>query len=732
MAKMYSELQARISAYDRLSPALERINTELNITRYRLQHLSGGALPAAAGWVASLSLPAMKFAEAEDAATGLKAAMMRAGGVVGPEFERIAALAERLGNRLPGTTADFQRMMTVLQRQGMSAQSVLGGLGEATAYLGVQLKMPYEGAAEFAAKLQDATKTSERDMLGLADTIQRSYYLGVDPQNMLQGFAKVSPALDIIGQRGLKAANRLAPLLVLADQAAMSGEAAGNAYRKVFTSVMDPKKIAEANQILSRFNVQPLNFTNGKGEFGGLEKMFGQLDKLKKLSTQARIYTLGKVFGDDAETLQVVSLLMDKNLAGYRDVLDRLKDQASLHERVNVQTETLKNLWEATTGTAENGLVAVGATYAPEIKWLTREMGDLSERFQTYAKVNPEVVRAAVAASGAFVGLKVAAWGASAGIGALIAVSKLSPVGVTVRLLTVGGAAVAANWEKVGPVVAGVWDSFESGSSRGILNLPEQYQRVADRVIEITDNMMETVIKDIRGFSLLLPNEMIESTSRALADIDRRRQEIVDRRRSGYSLPKLPESVSGLTEKMGGSYGLNPNLIRAVAWAESRGNPYAVSPKGAMGLMQLMPDTARRWGVRNPFDPEENMRGGSAYLHWLVRHYHGNIPRAVAAYHAGEGNVDRGNIGPQTRAYLSSVMERFQGLENLGTAQPMGGVDAYRNAARPSLITPAHRVEGAVDVNVTFANAPKGMRVEPGEPRGRGLQTSANVGYRSW
>ena len=67
----------------------------------------------------------------------------------------------------------------------MSAKSILGGLGEATAYLGVQLKMPFNQAALFAAKLQDATGTAENDMMGLMDTIQRSFYLGVDSNNML-------------------------------------------------------------------------------------------------------------------------------------------------------------------------------------------------------------------------------------------------------------------------------------------------------------------------------------------------------------------------------------------------------------------------------------------------------------------------------------------------------------------------------------------------------------------
>ncbi len=84
-------------------------------------------------------------------------------------------------------------MMTMLRRQGMSAQVILGGLGESAAYLGVQLQMAPTDAAEFAAKLQDATQTTEKDMMSLMDVIQRGYYAGVDPGNMLQGFSKSAP-----------------------------------------------------------------------------------------------------------------------------------------------------------------------------------------------------------------------------------------------------------------------------------------------------------------------------------------------------------------------------------------------------------------------------------------------------------------------------------------------------------------------------------------------------------
>jgi len=125
-------------------------------------------------------------------------------------------------------------------------------------------------------------------------------------------------------------------------------------------------------------------------------------------------------------------------------------------------------------------------------------------------------------------------------------------------------------------------------------------------------------------------------------------------------------------------HGLDPALMHAVISAESSYNPWAVSPKGAMGLMQLMPGTAERFGVSNPYDPIANMHGGARYLRWLLNQFN-DTRLAVAAYNAGEGAVQKyGNQippYPETQTYVTRVMsfhQQYKGGDLYNTAYGTG------------------------------------------------------------
>jgi hypothetical protein len=132
-------------------------------------------------------------------------------------------------------------------------------------------------------------------------------------------------------------------------------------------------------------------------------------------------------------------------------------------------------------------------------------------------------------------------------------------------------------------------------------------------------------------------------------------------------------------------YGIPERLVTAVIRAESGFNPRAVSRKGAQGLMQLMPSTASVLGVRNSFDPRENIDGGVRHLRGMIDRFPGNLPFAIAAYNAGEKAVTAyGGIPPypETQDYVVRVL-RYYGMEGIDTPQTR----VYQTIARDGTIT---------------------------------------------
>lgn len=139
-------------------------------------------------------------------------------------------------------------------------------------------------------------------------------------------------------------------------------------------------------------------------------------------------------------------------------------------------------------------------------------------------------------------------------------------------------------------------------------------------------------------------------------------------------VPRQKEKYSSLIEEIARIYALESALIHAVVSVESAYDATAVSRKGAAGLMQLMPETARRYGVIDRFDPKQNLHGGARYLSDLLRMFNGDLNLSLAAYNSGENNVIKhGNRippFPETRHYVPRVLDyyrKYQAARKLGT-----------------------------------------------------------------
>jgi len=127
-------------------------------------------------------------------------------------------------------------------------------------------------------------------------------------------------------------------------------------------------------------------------------------------------------------------------------------------------------------------------------------------------------------------------------------------------------------------------------------------------------------------------------------------------------------AVQGMIDATAKSLDVNPSLVHSVIEVESNYNPYAVSPKGAQGLMQLMPDTAKRFGVQNTFDAQQNIEGGIRYLKFLQQTF-GDDRLAIAAYNAGEKAVQKyGSVPPypETKDYVQKVAKKYDARRAAG------------------------------------------------------------------
>jgi soluble lytic murein transglycosylase-like protein len=154
-------------------------------------------------------------------------------------------------------------------------------------------------------------------------------------------------------------------------------------------------------------------------------------------------------------------------------------------------------------------------------------------------------------------------------------------------------------------------------------------------------------------------------------------------RRTSAKLVQVPDAdLEPLITRHSDAQALDPKLVKAVIQAESGYNVRALSNKGAIGLMQLMPATASLLNVQNPYDPDDNIRGGTRYLRQMIDRFAGKLELAVAAYNAGPGAVERhGGIPPfaETKAYVKRVLSLYNGSDFQIPAQaslisPSGGI----------------------------------------------------------
>ena len=150
-------------------------------------------------------------------------------------------------------------------------------------------------------------------------------------------------------------------------------------------------------------------------------------------------------------------------------------------------------------------------------------------------------------------------------------------------------------------------------------------------------------------------------------------------------LGQPPAGIGRLIDRIARKHGMDPELVRAVARVESNYNPTAISPKGALGVMQLLPATAKRFGVADAYDPAQNIEGGVRYLKFLRDSFPGNLSLVLAAYNAGENAVRKhGGIPPyrETRDYVHKIRQHYgRDLPDTAAGGLKPDIVSYRDSA---------------------------------------------------
>ena len=455
--KLHNDIRATTAQMEKqrkvVAPAAQRLE-RIDALREQSKTLAdrGQALRETGGkMLAPVRAVSQAFMTDDQAAAQLRATMAGSNGKPGADYQQVLDLAKSLGTDMPGSTADYIAMMNQLQRQGVSSQDVLGGVARQAANLGAVLNMPAKEAGEFAAQLQQATRASAGDMAALADTVQRTSHLGLDPTGMVKGLDAIGKALPQLGQQGARSGQMFAPLLLMLNDASISGEAAGKAVGNLVKNSMDPAKLGQVNKMLASQGVS-LDFKDASGQFGGTEQMMAQLQKLQSLgSDKLRAAALDKLAGGDAQTRKALEALLQQGPGGYQQIASQLKSQADMDGRVAILKDSVSAQYESVKDSYNGLLSDMGSTIESDLKAVLGTLREMTEGMRAWVKEHPQIVQWTLRIV-AVLGLLVA----GVGVVSSVLFGLLAPLLLTRTVFGLMGAAMGAGSGALGVLRRGL------------------------------------------------------------------------------------------------------------------------------------------------------------------------------------------------------------------------------------------------------------------------------------
>lgn len=432
--KMQTQITALVAKQQRFTLAIQSsekaqksLSTAIDKQKARKQdrdELKGKILKSA-GATASIAMPtwtAVKgYMEQENAATDLKITMMKKDGSFGA-FEEISKISKELGRDLPGTTKDFYRLSQALKKQGLSDQILKNGALKTSAELNVLLDMDQQSGGEFLAKFMESHRLDESELAKSADYLQRAMFAGgLSKEQMYESMKYYAPKLNSMKLTGAENTEKILAIEAMAGQQGLEGSTFGTGLNMMLSRMnKGPKMIrdakkgmkAEARDMMESVGVE-FNFWDKKGSFKGVDGMLAEMQKFEKIRQKYGDEGVGLVaeelFGIEGGRL--ADILAQKGAKGLDEMIAKMREQASLQERIKLKTATLSSALESLGGVWENAVGAFGSAFAGDIKSLANDLqGFIENTLTPFINEHKTLIKWGVAVAGGLAGLSTVAF----------------------------------------------------------------------------------------------------------------------------------------------------------------------------------------------------------------------------------------------------------------------------------------------------------------------------------
>jgi TP901 family phage tail tape measure protein len=355
--------------------------------------IAGAGVAGALG----LGVAVHQFANLEEAQLGLRTLLMDSTGRVGGEYQKLNALAEKLGTDLPGSTKDMLEMFTALREQGVQTNVILGGMGEAAAKFAVLMKVPFAQAATHVAKFCEALGIADKDAVQFMDILQRLKGAGgVSVTDMAESLKYMGASLKALKIQGLDAGRDVSAAIGLMATSSLDGSQAGTNFAMALSRMaeishrLDSGKIKSlVGPILDAKGIK-LNFFDDAGNFVGIRNMIGELEKLRAVNPQEQLVVLSKLFGQEAA--RPLSVFINQGLAGFDAMTLKMKNQADMNTKINEIMSGTKMQWETLTGTISNVVAHIGGVVSKSagLVAIMKLVNDMAGKLDTWIVANPQ------------------------------------------------------------------------------------------------------------------------------------------------------------------------------------------------------------------------------------------------------------------------------------------------------------------------------------------------------